>query len=211
MDNFQILCFGDSNTWGCIPRLGERYPRDVRWPGVMAKALGSSFHVVEEGLNGRTTVVDDPIEGRAKNGLRYLPACLDSHRPLDLLILMLGTNDLKARFSLTSLDIALGAERLIRTVGQSACGVAGKPPLILLAAPPRVAPCDDLAEMFAGGTTKSTTLARRYAEVAERHGCAFVDLDRIVAVNPADGIHYDAETHRVLGLALAQQVRSLLL
>ena len=210
MKNYQILCFGDSNTWGCIPQLGERYPREVRWPGVLAAELGSACHVVEEGLNGRTTVLDDPIEGCAKNGLRYLPACLDSHRPLDLIILMLGTNDLKARFALTALDIALGVECLIRTIAQSACGAGGKPPLILLAAPPPVAPRDDLAEMFAGGEKKSASLALRYAEVAERNGCAFVDLGQIVAVDPADGIHYSEEAHRLLGVTLAHRVRSLL-
>lgn len=210
MEISQILCFGDSNTWGYIPQQAERYPRDVRWPGVLAEELGSSFHVVEEGLNGRTTVFDDPLEGCAKNGLRYLPACLDSHRPLNLVILMLGTNDLKARFSLTALDIALGVERLIHTVVQSACGVGGRPPAILLAAPPPIAPRDDLAEMFEGGAKKSTSLARRYAEVAERNGCAFIDLGQIVAVDPNDGIHYSGEAHRRLGHALATRIRSLL-
>lgn len=209
MTDFQILCFGDSNTWGAIPVAPQRYPRSVRWPGVLAELLGYGFHVIEEGQNGRTTVWDDPIEGGQKSGLRYLPACLESHHPIDLVILMLGTNDLKARFSLTALDIALGAERLVQTILQSACGVGDQPPAILLAAPPPVDPQADLAEMFSGGAKKSVSLARRYAEVAERTGCVFLDVGQIVAVDPADGIHYSAEAHLQLGSALATQVRSM--
>ena len=96
----QILCFGDSNTWGYVPLTVDRYPESVRWTGVMAQALGAGFRIIEEGQNGRTTVWDDPLEGDNKNGLRYLPACLESHHPLDLVIIMLGTNDLKARWNL---------------------------------------------------------------------------------------------------------------
>ena len=103
MKNYQVLCYGDSNTWGYIPVTGGRYAPTVRWTGVMAEQLGPQFSAIEEGQSGRTTVWDDPLEGD-KNGLRYLPACLESHMPLDLVILMLGTNDLKARFSLTALD-----------------------------------------------------------------------------------------------------------
>lgn len=206
MGDRQILCYGDSNTWGHIPLTGERYARHVRWPGVMRERLGPGFHVVEEGQCGRTTVWDDPLEGGTRNGLSYLPACLESHRPLDLVILMLGTNDLKARFSLTALNIALGAERLIGTIRKSECGVGGQAPAILLAAPPPVQLHDDLAEMFAGAREKSLVLAQRYAELAERTGCAFIDVGRIIAVDPADGLHYSAETHRRLGEAFAERV-----
>ena len=128
MEPLQILCFGDSNTWGYAPVSADRYPADVRWTGVMAHLLGDRFHVTEEGQNGRTTVWDDPLEGGHKNGLVYLTACLESHHPIDLVILMLGTNDLKARFSLTALDISLGAERLVQTIQKSVWGPRGNAP-----------------------------------------------------------------------------------
>ncbi len=208
MKNFQILCYGDSNTWGHIPVTAGRYPRSARWPGVMAERLGSRFAVIEEGQCGRTTVWDDPLEGD-KNGLRYLPACLESHMPLDMVILMLGTNDLKARFSLTALDIALGAERLVQVILKSGCGVSGHPPAILLAAPPPINPLDDVgAEMFFGGREKSAFLARRYAAVAEKWGCQFLDVGTVIAVDPADGVHYSEQSHRLLGEAMADRVSS---
>ena len=206
MNEQNILCFGDSNTWGYVPVSADRYARDVRWPGVMATALGANFHVIEEGLCGRTTVWDDPIEGD-KNGARYLPACLASHQPLDLVILMLGTNDLKARFSLTALDIALGAERLLQVILKSGSGVDGQPPAILLVAPPPINPLDDeIAEMFRGGREKSLSLAPRYAAVAQKWGCGFLDLAGLITVDPADGIHYSASSQRTLGNALADHV-----
>lgn len=109
---------------------------------------------------------NDPLEGGHKNGLTYLTACLESHHPIDLVVLMLGTNDLKARFSLTALDISLGAERLVQTIQKSGWEPRGNAPAILLAAPPPVDPKDDAAEMFARSKEKSVDLARRYVEVA---------------------------------------------
>ena len=209
MRPFQILCFGDSNTWGYAPVSAMRYPRDIRWTGVMASQLGSRFNVVEEGQNGRTTVWNDPLEGGCKNGLTYLPACLESHHPIDLVILMLGTNDLKARFSLTALDIALGAERLVQVIQSSVWGADGRAPAVLLAAPPPVDPKDDAAEMFAGAREKSAGLARRYSEVAERCSCRLINVGEIIAVDPADGIHYSRVAHRLLGLAMAARVKEL--
>jgi lysophospholipase L1-like esterase len=209
MNDFQILCFGDSNTWGYIPLTAERYPHEVCWTGIMTGKLGGGFHVIEEGQNGRTTVWDDPIEGD-KSGLRYLPACLESHKPLNLVILMLGTNDLKARFSLTALDISFGVERLVQVIMQSDCGVGGHPPAVLLAAPPPVLPQGDLAEMFLGAREKSMQLAGRYAAVAQRCNCAFLDVSQVISVDPIDGIHYSPRAHNELGNAMADCVHSIL-
>src|SRR5262245_18689824 len=103
-----VLCYGDSNTHGTPPMSDMadqgRYPADQRWTGVLRRELGAGWTMIEEGLPGRTTVHDDPIEGVHKNGRRYLLPCLESHRPLDAIVLMLGTNDLKARFSLPAED-----------------------------------------------------------------------------------------------------------
>lgn len=208
MEPKQILCYGDSNTWGCIPISNGRYPRAARWTGVMAERLGSGYAVIEEGQNGRTTVWEDPL-GIDRNGLQYLPACLQSHKPLDLVILMLGTNDLKARFALTAYDIAAGAERLVQVVQQSGCGVNGGQPAILLTAPPVIRPQGDFTEIFIGGEEKSRGLAARYAAVAQRNGCTFLDLTQVIQVDLSDGIHYSAESHRQLGIALAGCVQSI--
>ena len=108
-----ILCYGDSNTYGLKSDLVSRYPRNVRWTGILQEKLGSEYYVIEEGLGGRTTVWDDPVEDY-KNGKKYLLPCLDSHKPLDLVIIMLGTNDLKSRFSVTPFDIGASMENLVK-------------------------------------------------------------------------------------------------
>jgi len=130
-----VLCYGDSNTWGADASTGGRFPRDVRWTGVLQRELGAEYAVIEEGLGGRTTVWDDPIEGH-KNGKTYLIPCLPSHRPRDLVVLMLGTNDLKHRFSLTAFDIAAGIGTLIDMILTSRCGPANGAPQVLLLTPP---------------------------------------------------------------------------
>ena len=130
-----ILCYGDSNTWGYDPETGERFPEDVRWPGVLRTKLGDDYRVIEEGLSGRTTVWDDPIEGVHKNGRTYLGPCLESHKPVDLVTLMLGTNDLKTRFGSSASDIAQGAAQLSEMVSRSGCGPGGGAPVVLLISP----------------------------------------------------------------------------
>lgn len=129
-----ILCYGDSNTYGLKSDLVSRYPRNVRWTGILQEKLGSEYYVIEEGLGGRTTVWDDPVEDY-KNGKKYLLPCLDSHKPLDLVIIMLGTNDLKSRFSVTPFDIGASMENLVKTIIKSDAGVDFQPPKILLVTP----------------------------------------------------------------------------
>ena len=206
----RVLCFGDSNTHGSVAMraLGDRRRHDetTRWPEVMAAALGPGTRVIDEGLPGRTTVHDDPIEGAHKNGLRVLPAMLESHRPLDLVVIMLGTNDLKHRFSLTPWDIAAGLRRLAETVAASDCGPDGSAPGLLLVAPVPVEEAGLLAEMFTGGAAKSRALARQVAQVAGDMGAAFLDAGAVAQVDPLDGIHLDAAAHRALAAAMADAV-----
>jgi lysophospholipase L1-like esterase len=206
---FEVLCFGDSNTWGYSPKSAERFARTARWTGVLQAALGEGCGVIEEGLNGRTTVWDDPIEGD-KNGRRQLPALLESHMPLDLVVLMLGTNDLKRRFSAPASDIAAGAGALLAIILGSSSGRAGKAPRALLVAPPPLARLTDLSEMFEGGTEKSRLLGKYYAQVAAEHGCAFLDAGSVIRSSDLDGIHFDEKEHRALGEAVAKEVRKIL-
>lgn len=208
-----ILVYGDSNSHGTLPMpdldFAGRLGADERWPGVMAAALGQGWRVIEEGLPGRTTLHDDPLEGAHKNGLAILPAILESHRPIDLAIVKLGTNDLKARFAVTANDIARSAEKLGAFIRASGAGPGEKGPAVMLVAPPPIAETGCLAAMFEGGAAKSAAFAAEYASAALHLGAAFFDAGSVIAVDPLDGIHYSAEAHRALGLALAQKVQTL--
>ena len=202
-----VVAYGNSNTWGCDPatRRALRARRALdRRDGRRSSAAG--FRVIEEGLNGRTSVFDDPIEPY-RNGLAYLPPCLLSHAPLDLLIISLGCNDLKSRFWLSPGDIALGVERLVLTAKSLAVGRAGAPPDVILAAPPPVAQLTAFADMFEGAQEKSRALGARYRAVATLHGVGFVDAGEHIRCSPLDGIHFEADQHARLGRVMAGMVR----
>ncbi len=208
-----ILCYGDSNTYGAVPTLARvgrhRFTPDRRWPGVVRKLLGPDWQVVEEGQPSRTTLRDDPVEGRHKNGLRGLPIALESHMPIDLVLLMLGTNDLKQRFAASPSDIADSVEVLAKAILASDAGPGGAAPALLIIAPPPILEVDWLAEMFLGGAAKSLQLGTRLAAVATRCRAAFLDAGAVVEASAVDGIHLDAEAHRLLGAAVARVVGSL--
>lgn len=205
-----MVVFGDSNSYG-TPALREpgewaRFGPTERWPGVARQALGDEWTLIEEGLPGRTTVHDDPIEGAYKNGLKFLPVVLESHRPIDLLIISLGTNDLKTRFSVTPTDIANGVGVLIDTVSVSAAGPGSRPPAVLVISPPVIAEAGVLADMFRGGAAKSKMLVGPMADVARGRGAWFIDAATLIASDPLDGIHLDARSHAILGRAVADEV-----
>ncbi len=207
-----VLCFGDSNTHGTLAMAdlddGRRLGPGDRWPGVLAAAL-PGWHVIEEGHPGRTTVHDDPIEGVWKNGIAVLPALLESHLPLDLVVVKLGTNDLKARFSVTAGDIALSLGKITQLIHASQSGPGGSAPAILVVAPPPILEVGTLAAMFAGGAAKSLDLAAAIRAEAARQGVAFLDAGTVIAVDPLDGIHYDAAAHLALGQAIAAEISRL--
>lgn len=205
-----VLLFGDSNTHGTVPmpELGfsERFGRGERWAGRL-RALLPEWEVIEEGHPGRTTVHDDPVEGAHRNGLTVLPALLESHKPLDLVAVMLGTNDLKERFSVNATDIAHSLERLARVILASGAGPGGGAPGVLLIAPPPILEIGCLAGMFAGGAAKSAGLAAEVKAAAQRAGVAFLDAGKVVQVSPIDGIHYDAGANPALAGAVAAAIR----
>jgi len=209
MDKIRILCYGDSNTFGSRPDgLGLRYADDERWTGVLQNNLGPDYRVIVEGLPGRTTVWDDPIEPY-RNGSDYLTPCLWSHAPLDLVILLLGTNDLKHRFSATAQDIANGAGRLIEMIQLSWAGRDDQAPRVLLLSPAGLGKLSDLREMFSGAEVKASLLGRYFQEIAELSGCEFMDLAPIIRSSDLDGIHLDQAGHALLGQAVAEKVKSL--
>lgn len=207
-----ILCYGDSNTYGTAPMAhlddDRRFTHGERWVSIMRAALGADWWVVEEGLPGRTTVLDDPIEGIYKNGLTYLTPCLESHRPVDIVTIALGTNDLKARFGMPAGDIAAGAGILVETV-KKALATFGQSAKVLLIAPPPILEVGCLADMFAGGAVKSQAFGTHYKAVAARLGVGFLDAGAVIGSSRIDGIHFDLPEHQKLGQAIAAAVNKL--
>jgi len=201
-----ILCFGDSNTWGYSPLDGSRYSHDVRWTGVLQRLLGSDYLVIEEGLNGRTNVTNEE-ERPIRSGLDVLPVLLESHRPLDLVVIMLGTNDLKHDFDLSAEQIADGARRVCRSVIDCEY-LMDNPSQILLISPTHVElMTEEEQDMFIGAIEKSRELARHYQVVAEDLGIHFLDASKIVVKTDLDGVHWDANQHQAFGEELAGTIR----
>ena len=206
-----ILCYGDSNTWGYDPDTDGRFPEAKRWPGVLRRHLPDAT-VVEEGLSGRTTIFDDPFE-EGRNGLDYLVPCLATHRPLELVVLMLGTNDVKAIFPLDAAGIAAGATRLVDTIRRSQAGPSWGTPEVLLVAPPPVTapgPIQELWGFSAVSVERARALGRYLRAAAESRGCPFLDAGELVSVSPKDGVHLDEAAHARLGAEVAVKVRALL-
>jgi lysophospholipase L1-like esterase len=170
--------------------------------------LGAEYRVVEEGLNGRTTRWDDPIEP-GRNGLISLRPCIDSHQPLDLIIIMLGTNDLKRRFGLSASDIAQSAAALADMAWRFAHGPDGSEAEVLLVAPPAVSTLTEFDQMFQGAREKSRQFSHYYRLAAGWHHLPFFDAGAVIVSSEKDGIHFDADEHGKLGEALADEVRRL--
>jgi lysophospholipase L1-like esterase len=210
------MCFGDSLTWGWIP-IAEgsptlRYPIEQRWTGVMAARLGSGFEIIEEGLSARTTNLDDPTDPRL-NGSAYLPSALASHLPLDLVIVMLGTNDTKSFFHRTPYEIANGMSKLLGQIATSAGGV-GTPypaPQALVIAPPPLTPMPHpwFQGMFEGGHEKSKELAKHYKALASFFRVNFLNAGDFISTDGVDGIHFTAQNNADLGHAVADKVKAI--
>jgi lysophospholipase L1-like esterase len=204
-----VVCYGDSNTWGSDPATRARFGPDVRWTGVLRQELGTGYTVIEEGLGGRTTNLEDIIEEN-RNGRTYLPGCLESHKPFDLITIMLGTNDLKVRFNRSASDIAISAANLGVLALKSGCGIDGKPPAVLLIAPPPVTEVAGFDGMLAGAAQKSLEFSERYRFFSGRYGLHFMDAGAVVTSSPIDGIHFEAGEHEKLGKAVARRILEIL-
>lgn len=204
-----VLCFGDSNTWGYIPLTAGRLLRAERWPGILQKSLGDSYYVIEEGLNGRATVFDEPFRD-GRNARTTLLAVLESHAPLDLLIIMLGTNDFKHHLNVSAYESARGISALLQIAINSTTSFDKGPPKILVIAPPRFGYLSELmAHHFEGAVARSTELPAQYAQSCAQFGCSFLDCNQVATV-AGDGIHLDAHGHRKLAMALVPVVKELI-
>lgn len=171
-----ILCYGDSNTWGYNPATAKRFPREIRWTGRLQALLGKEYVVIEEGLNSRTVVWDDPVNGY-RSGFSYLIPCLDSQKPVDLVIVMLGTNDTQERFQLNGFNIARSMRRILDAIEISRSGPNETAPKVLLVAPPHILdslPETDLGEnMGKGCEQRSKEIAKYYQLLSEERGARF--------------------------------------
>ena len=205
-----VFCFGDSITWGYNPANQNRMSWDERWTGVLTNGLNDNYLVIEEGLKGRTTTWNDPVDGASKNGLNYLIPCLESHKPIDLCILLLGLNDLKKRFSLPSVEIARGITVIIEVIKKSGTGIKGSAPKILLLTPPIINPVEGLSQEFRNSHNKSRKLPGYYAKIARNYGLEFLDISKIITVSELDGVHIDVEEQFKLGNLVLKKVKHIL-
>lgn len=208
-----ILCFGDSNTWGYAPGTGARFDLDTRWTGVLQAELGADYRVIEDGQNARTSVYEDPWSPW-RLGAEALPIALVAQKPLDLLVLMIGTNDLKFT---DAYGAAKGAERLIDLANMVQARKESSPVFpngvkVLLVSPIELHPVveGDPFGTLRNGVGESRKFAMYYRHIAEAHGAAFFDAASVASPSETDGVHMDPPSHRALGHALAEQVRVLL-
>ena len=212
-----IVCFGDSNTHGyCADPAdcadgGDRFNEEERWTCLLQDKLGNGYRVLEEGLSGRTTVFPDPLH-ESMAGLDVIYSCLMSHEPVDLLIIMLGTNDTKERLGANAACIAIGAERLVMKAKSVPAWRNGKPNILLIA-PPHIGEGLYLRPegipMGKGCPEKSRELASYLAPVAERQGCAFLDAEGVAEFNRIDCMHLSRKGHTQLAECLAALVPEL--
>jgi lysophospholipase L1-like esterase len=205
-----VLCYGDSITWGYNPANQNRMNWNERWTGVLTNGLNDDYLVIEEGLKGRTTTWNDPVDGPSKNGLNYLIPCLNSHKPIDLCILLLGLNDLKKRFSLPSIEIARGITVIIEVIKKSETGIEGSAPKILLLTPPIINPVEGLSQEFRNSHNKSRKLPGYYAKIAKDYDLEFLDTAKIIHVSELDGVHINVDEQLKLGNLVLKKVKEIL-
>lgn len=207
-----ILAFGDSLTWGYNAADGGRHAFEDRWPNSLGAKLGAGYRVIAEGLNGRTTVHDDNLVDELRNGVKALPMLLSSHQPLDLVIIALGTNDLKHPWWSRACDAKRGVQRLVEITQRFPYGVSMRGPKILVVAPPAIIHTDnaDFDKMFSHGIKESQKFADEYRLLNDSHGVEVFEAGKVVEADPRDGIHLDAGNTKKLGEALAPLVRQML-
>jgi lysophospholipase L1-like esterase len=208
-----VLCYGDSLTWGVDAENERRHAYENRWTSVLKKGLGHGVRVIPEGLNGRTTVYDDHMAECDRNGARILPTVLHSHGPVDLVIILLGTNDLKPIYANNAVIVGAGIRRLVEIIRHHAwpMGLENEPEILIVSPPPF---CETdhalLGPMFAGRIGESRNLASVYRDIADELGCGFFDAGSVAKTTPIDGIHLDAENTAAIGRGLEPIVRMML-
>lgn len=213
MQNTRILCYGDSNTWGYISGSNhERYGNKERWTRILAELLGNEFEVIEEGLNSRTLTSNDTRVGKeGKNGYEYLIPCLDTHDPIDLVVLMLGTNELKSAYNKTAEEIGdILEEYFVKTILGRKSQFMDSYPKLLIVTPPvvneEVEYCK-AGNKYVGATKKSMELNGIYKNIAQKYNCYFLSNDGLIT--GPDGVHLTKESHRKLAEKIEIEIRKI--
>ena len=213
MDMKQILVYADSLSWGIIPNTRNRLPFPKRWPGVVESVLNDSglqVRVIEDCLNGRRTLWEDPIKP-VRNGLDGLEQRIEINSPLALVILFLGTNDFQAMHENNAQQSAEGISKLIHAIRQAPIERGMPVPEILVVAPPPIQKAKgNIAAKFEGAELKSAGLTSAIEAIAQEANCPFFDAGNVTQTSKIDGVHLDEDQHQTLGMALAEKVRSLL-
>ena len=207
-----IVCFGDSNTWGYDAQHDCRFPENIRWTGILRNLLGRNYKIIEEGLSGRTSVMDDPLfEGL--NGLTYIGPCLLSHSPIELVVIMLGTNDTKERFALTSYNIAQGISRIAKKAKLSMAGLNKGYTKVLVISPPIIGKSyrhtaigEAMGERCA---EKSAQLAEYLEPMLKDEGIHFLNA-AMIPMNEIDYMHLDEEGHKLLAQLVFNKLNGIL-
>ena len=209
----QILVYSDSLTWGIIPSTRMRLNFNDRWPGVMENILNEnkpSMRVIENCLNGRRTVWDDPFKA-GRNGLEGIEQVIEMHSPLELVILMLGTNDFQSMHPHNAWLSAQGIRAIVTSIRQAPIeSCMPQPPVLLVAPPPIQTPKGPIAPRFQGCETKCVGLSQEYCAVADEMNCFFFDAATVTSSSEVDGIHLDKDQHHILGEAIAEKVREIM-
>ena len=204
-----VVCFGDSNTYGYDPATGGRYDTDTRWPCVLQRLLGDGYSVVEEGCNGRTTVFEDPHDDW-KNGLDYIKGIVCSHRPVDVLVIMLGSNDMKICYGASCEDITEGMRKVVKAAVGTLLYKQKFAPEVIIVSPPEITD-DVLTGPFSGSfdkacCEKSRFLALYYESLARELGVSFMNAAEYIRPSEIDGLHLTAEAHKGLAEAVASKI-----
>ncbi|MDB5561038.1 MAG: lipolytic enzyme [Hyphomicrobiales bacterium] len=207
-----ILAYGDSLTFGSNPATQSRHLFEDRWPSVLEAGLGGKARVIPEGLGGRTTAFDDFSAVADRNGTRILPTILGTHSPLDVVVIMLGTNDLKPFINGSALGAAHGVKRLVEIVRTYPYNAGVSVPQIVVVAPPLLVETEhaELKHMFKDGVAESAKLAGHYARISRDLGVAFFDAGTVAVASPIDGVHLDAANTRAIGTGLVPVLTELL-
>lgn len=207
-----ILAYGDSLTFGANPTGGPRHAFEDRWPTALERGLGGKARVIAEGLGGRTTVFDDFSSVADRNGARVLPTLLDSHKPLDLVVIMLGTNDLKVYLNGTAFGAAMGVKRLVQIIRQHPYDVGQLVPEVIIVAPPLTVETShaDLHPMFAPRADEAKLFDFYYSRVARDLGAGYFNAASVAVADKADGVHLDAANTSAIGEGLVPLVKQVL-
>lgn len=208
----KILVYGDSLTWGSVPGEPRQHCSDVRWTNVMAKELGDGHEVITDGLRGRLTAYDENLADCNRNATQTLPTALYTNAPLDLIIIMLGTNDMQPHIAGTSIAAMQGMRRLVTIVQTHFAGPDIANPKVLIVSPPKLCKTADefYTGFFAGTIEQSYKLAEYYEQIAQEKDCSFFDAGSVAQTSPIDGVHLDAENTVNIGKAIAPIVKEIL-